>query len=284
MASSAAGAAPPPLVTLARVGRRVALVTLNDPARRNAMTLPLARAFGRVADELVRDGGRTFGCVVVAGRGAAFSAGGDLAWLRDRTRDPRPARNADAMHAFYRLFLRVRDLPVPVIACLNGHAIGAGLCFAMACDIRVASVSAKLGFTFVGLGLHPGMGATHLVASVAGYETAFRMLLTGDIVTGEDARALRLVSHVAESGEAALAHALALAGRVAAQAPAAVRATVRTLRRAQDGAAATLEQALRREADAQAHGYAGPDCREGIEAVAGKRAPQWVEYDHAAKL
>lgn len=100
---------------------------------------------------------------------------------RVRARAPARAR-------FYDKFLCVRRLPLPVVAAINGPAIGAGLCFAMACDVRVVSARARLGFTFVGLGLHPGMGATHLVASVAGYEVAYRLLLTGEVISGAEAR------------------------------------------------------------------------------------------------
>ena len=76
------------------------------------------------------------------------------------------------MRNFYQRFLCVRDLPFPVIAAINGHAIGAGLCFALACDIRIAAPQAKLGLTFVGLGLHPGMGATHFLPKLVGPQVA----------------------------------------------------------------------------------------------------------------
>merc|ERR1719436_1135019 len=196
------------------------------------MTSEIADAFGDVVRQL-REDPSDYGAVVITGAGRAFSAGGDLDWLRLRCRDT-PSRNSKIMHDFYNKFLCVRELPLPVIAAINGPAIGAGLCFAMACDVRVAAASAKLGFTFVGLGLHPGMGATHMVASVAGYETAYLMLLSGDIISGTEAKDLRLVSQVAEDGPAAQATAMSLATRMAAQAPVAVRATVRSLRQKQD--------------------------------------------------
>eukprot|EP00658_Telonema_sp_P-2_P041470 TRINITY_DN29666_c0_g1_i1.p1 TRINITY_DN29666_c0_g1~~TRINITY_DN29666_c0_g1_i1.p1 ORF type:complete len:193 (-),score=48.90 TRINITY_DN29666_c0_g1_i1:299-877(-) len=188
------------------------------------------------------------------------------------------------MRNFYNLFLRVRTLPLPVIAAVNGAAIGAGLCFAMACDIRAVAADARLGFTFVGLGLHPGMGATHMVASIAGYETAYRLLLTGELVDGSQARELRLVTAVEKDGAAAVGRAIEMAKRIAAQAPVAVRACVRSLRQKQD---AGLEQALWREADAQSYGYSTRDCLEGIEAVEGKRRPiftQYEQYDLAPKV
>jgi len=262
-----------PAVTLEKVGR-IAKVTLNVPERLNAMTVEIAEGFGRVVEELCADPS-PYGAVVITGAGRAFSAGGDLEWLKRRCSDT-PSRNSQIMRDFYDKFLRVRRIPLPVIAAINGPAIGAGLCFAMACDIRIVSAQAKLGFTFVGLGLHPGMAATHLVASVAGYEVAYRLLLSGDLVSGAEAKELRLVTQVAEDGAAAVAEAMKLAERIAAQAPVAVRAAVRSLRQKQD---VGLEAALWREADAQSYGYSTPDCLEGIAAVAEKRPPKFTMYE-----
>ena len=151
----------------------------------------------------------------------------------------------------------------------------------MACDIRIASENAKLGFTFVGLGLHPGMGATHLIPSVAGMEIAMRMLLTGDIILGKEAKELRLVSQITADGASCQEAAMALAGRIASQAPVAVRATVRSLRIKQNEG---LDKALWREADAQSYGYSTDDCKEGIEAVAAKRKPNFKMYESYADL
>ncbi|CAE8708393.1 unnamed protein product, partial [Polarella glacialis] len=159
---------------------------------------------------------------------------------------------------------------------INGPAIGAGMCLAMACDVRVAARTAKIGFPFVSLGLHPGMGATHMIASVAGYEVAYRLLLTGDLVSGDEAKELRLVSQVAADGPGAQAEAMAIAERMAAQAPVAVRSLVRSLRMKQDQG---LEAALWREADAQAHCYNTPDMREGLKASAERRAPRFEMYE-----
>lgn len=261
-------------VTLEKVGR-VAKITLNVPQKLNAMSLEIANEFGRIVSRLCDDPAE-YGAVVITGAGSAFSAGGDLAWLQQRQGDT-PSRNAEIMFDFYHLFLRVRDLPLPVVAAINGTAIGAGLCFAMACDVRVVSAKAKLGFTFVGLGLHPGMGATHLLASIAGYEVAYRLLLTGDLISGAEAHRLRLATELAEDGPAAVAKAMELAGRMAMQAPLAVRATVRSLRQRQEQG---LKLALRREADAQSQQYCSEDYAEGLGALVEKRTPVFRQYEH----
>merc|ERR1712032_689755 len=117
------------------------------------------------------------------------------------------------------------------------------------------------------------------VASVAGYETAYRLLLSGDIVSGTDAKDLRLVTQVADDGPSAQAEAMKLAERIANQSPVAVRAAVRSLRLKQDEG---LDRALWREADAQSYGYSTDDCREGIEAVAQKHSPKFKMYESYA--
>jgi len=258
-----------PAVKLERVGR-VARILLNMPEKMNAMTSQVVDDFGKVLDKIRTDASE-YGAVVITGAGNSFSAGGDLAWLKLRGKDT-PSRNSQIMHDFYHRFLAIRSLPLPVVAAINGPAVGAGMCLAMACDIRVASQSAKMGFPFVSLGLHPGMGATHMIQSVAGFETAYRLLLTGDLVTGLEAKELRLVSQVAPDGPTAQAQAMELAERIALQAPVAVRSLVRSLRRKQEEG---LEAALWREADAQAHCYATHDLSEGLKASLERRPPRF---------
>jgi len=263
-------------VTLQRVGL-VALITINRPDKLNALNLEVAKAFGEIVAVIIANAAE-YGAVVVTGAGRAFSAGGDLDWLRLRGHDT-PSRNAVIMFNFYQKFLQVRKIPLPTICAINGHAIGAGLCFAMACDIRIVSAKAKLGFTFVGLGLHPGMGATHLIASVVGFEVAYQLLLTGSVISGTDAKNIQLVSQVAADGSAAQNQAMALAQKIASQSPISVRTTVRSLRMKQD---IGLEQALWREADAQAHGYGTQDYVAGVEAIAQKRVPVFLQYESYA--
>jgi len=252
---------------------RVAVVRLNRPEKLNAMTTELGDAFAEVVAGLSRDSAESLGAVVVTGAGKAFSAGGDLQFLRDRHADT-PSRNAPIMRAFYERFLCVRSLPVPVLAAINGPAVGAGLCFALACDMRIAAPKAKMGLTFVGLGLHPGMGATHFLPSIVGPQVASDLLLTGRLITGEEARACGLVARTAEDP---LAAAVEAAGAMASAAPIAVRTCVRTLRLRQD---AGLEQALWREADAQAQCYASADLAEGVEAVAAKLPAAFGGFEH----
>jgi len=211
-----------------------------------------------------------YSAMVLRGAGRAFSAGGDLEFLRARSRDS-PHNNAREMRDFYARFLGVRKVPLPTIAAINGAAVGAGLCVALACDLRLVARSAKVGVTFAKLGLHPGMGTTHFLPLAVGAQNASRLIFTGDLVSGEEFTAMGgCLEAVDGDGEAVVKRALELAARVAGSAPLSTRASVLSVRQLQD---ANLERALLREADAQAQSYASRDLAEGVDATAEKRAP-----------
>jgi len=144
------------------------------------------------------------------------------------------------------------------------------MCISLACDVRIAAKDAKLGFTFANLNLHPGMGCTYFLPSIAGPQVAARLLLSGDIFSGTDAMNMGIVSQTADSGAEALDEAVNLASRMAAAGPLAVQSCTATLRAKQD---AGLQAALQREADAQAVCYMSADYSEGIRAVSEVRPP-----------
>ena len=264
-----------PIVRSERDGD-VVVLTLNDPERRNAMTEAMGRALSVEAAQLAGDA--AVRCVVLAGAGGAFSAGGDLGMIEARgtagRADPGgPAREANrrAMEAFYRLFLAIRDVPCPTIAAIGGAAIGAGLCVALACDLRLAASSARLGLNFTRLGIHPGMGATWTLPRIVGPARAAELLYTGRIIDGSEAARIGLVGEATEPGRT-LERALDLARELARSAPLAVRGTKQALARSQ---AATLDDQLGFEAARQAECYETEDLVEGIAAAREKRAPQF---------
>ncbi|GAA0585122.1 enoyl-CoA hydratase/isomerase family protein [Actinomadura livida] len=247
----------------------VVVVTLNDPGRRNAMTDEMTAAWKSAMAELRTD--RRVRCVVVTGAGSAFTSGGDLSWLADTNAIAVPALR-DRMLAFYRTWLAIRDLEVPTIAAVNGHAVGAGLCLALACDLRYAASDAKLLAPFTALGLHPGMAATWLFPEVAGLPLAREMLLAGRVLTGDEAERAGLVNRAVPRGEV-LDEALAVAERVAAQAPVATRFTKVALA---NGGHRDMESALRWESLAQPVTMASPDMLEGLAAQREKRSPRFT--------
>ena len=256
---------------------RVATITLNQPEKLNALSVEMGDEFARIIEELKTCPG-DIGAVVLTGKGKGFSAGGDFQFLKDRHADT-PERNAVIMKRFYSRMLKIRELPLPVVAAINGPAIGAGLAVALACDMRIAYEKARMGITFVGLGLHPGMGSTFFLHTLCGPQVAARVALTGDVFTGQEAKELGLVLETASSPEETVERAKALAQSCAQKAPVAVRSCVRSLRLLQDSACGGLDRALYREADAQAQTYPTDDLIEGVRALEEKRPPLFTNYD-----
>jgi enoyl-CoA hydratase len=175
------------------------------------------------------------------------------------------------MRGFYKLFLAVRDLPCPTLAAINGAAVGAGLCVALACDLRVASATAKLGLNFTALGLHPGMGATWTLPRLVGPARAAELLFTSRIVTGAEAAEMGLVGRALPAAEVVPAT-RQIAREIAACAPAANRGLKRALGRSMG---ASLEDQLSFEAEEQARCFETRDAREGIAAARERRAPRF---------
>src|SRR5438445_2016182 len=181
-----------------RIERRddgVVLLTLALPERRNAMTGELTSAFGAAIDALRPD--RSARCVVVTGEGSAFCAGGDLSWIAESP-DLSVDKIRDRMLPFYRVWLSIRELEVPSIAAVNGPAVGAGLCLALACDLRYAARGARLSAPFTTLGMHPGMAATWLLPEVVGMARTREMLYAGRVVSSSEAVQWGLASAVAD--------------------------------------------------------------------------------------
>lgn len=255
-----------PHLRVERPGEGVVRLVLDNPEQRNALSAEMTRSWVRAIDDLVGD--RSVRVVVVTGAGSAFSSGGDTAWLASEP-DATPDQLRERMLPFYRAWLSVRRLEVPTIAAINGPAIGAGMCLALACDLRHARDDARMGLPFVKLGLHPGMAGTHLLPEVVGAARARDLLLTGRLVVGEEAERIGLVHavHPAEVFEEAV---LDVARGIAATAPVASRLTTTALRA---GGHRDLETALQWEALAQPVTMATEDLQEGIAAVRERRAP-----------
>jgi enoyl-CoA hydratase len=252
-----------------RVERRdaVTLLTLDLPDRRNAMTAELTAAWVDAIASIAAD--PSVRAVVVTGEGSAFCSGGDLSWIGESP-DLTVMAVRERMLPFYRSWLAVRTLGVPVIAAVNGPAIGAGLCLALACDVRYASPAAVFSAPFLKLGMHPGMAATYLLPEVVGVARARELLLTGRRVEAREAYDIGLVSAVADD---VVAHALEVAEGIAASAPIAVRLTKTALAYAGH---ASIDAALDWEGLAQPLTMTSADLREGLAARAERRTPRFT--------
>lgn len=257
-----------------RVVRRpsgVVILTLALPERRNAMTGELTAAWTAAIADLRAD--PSVRAVVVTGEGSAFCAGGDLDWLAE---SPNLTVQAirDRMLPFYRAWLSIRDLEVPSIAAVNGPAVGAGLCLALACDLRYAGRAARLSAPFTALGMHAGMAATYLLPTTVGVTVARELLLTGRRVDADEALRIGLVNGVYDD-DALLDGALAIAEQIAGNGPIGIRLTVAALR---NGTPRSLDDALMYESLAQPVTFASADLTEGLAAAKERRKPNFTGH------
>lgn len=181
-------------------------------------------------------------------------------------------QNEEDMMWFYRSFLGLRDLHVPLVCAIQGHAVGAGFCFACACDIRLADSTCLLSAPFTRLALHPGMGGSYFIPKAFGSEVARDLMLTGRRMSGDEAYQRGFLSKVCRPDELAEQTEL-LISNILKSAPEATRALLRSERLGeQDAVTSTLE----REARQQAECYARDEFLTGIEALQNKQKPSWV--------
>ncbi len=246
----------------------VVRLTLEDPDTRNAMSPEMGREVSAAVAEINADAKARV--VIVRGAGKAFSAGGNLKSLAGEAGMAGSGPGLGGGLEFYKLFLSVRSIEVPTIAAINGHAIGAGLCLALACDMRVMHEKAKAGMTFTRLGIHPGMAATWTLPRLTGSARAAELLFTGRVIDAREAHCYGLVNRVAGDDFDEVVD--RLAAEVAAAAPLAVRAVKRSLAASER---ADIDAAIEREARAQAESFTTEDAREGLAAIIEKREPRF---------
>ncbi len=244
------------LVILSKLERGVCTLKLNAPQCRNAMGLEMAAEFQTAIGKLKQRA--ELRAVIITGAGTAFAAGGDLLMLQKKTALDE-ATNRRLMLEFYQSFLCLLELPVPVIAAVNGHAIGAGLCLALACEARIVAATAKLGLTFTQIGLHPGMGATLFLPRLAGAAAANELLISGRVFDATEAGRLGLANDVVEPAQV-VERSRQLADSFLAGGRDAIAGLLATLRPSPE----LLQVSLEREAAEQARNYAGAEFRERI--------------------
>jgi enoyl-CoA hydratase len=253
------------LVSRERRGE-IALLTLNRPEQLNALSSSLLEALGARVRELAGDA--SLRAVIVTGAGRAFAAGADIAEMRRMT--------AQQALAFSRLghdtFAALETLEVPVIAAVNGFALGGGLELALACDWIYAAKRARLGQPEVGLGLLPGFGGTSRLPRRVGPGWARELVLSGEPLGAEAAERIGLVNRVFEDETALLDGALATAGTLARKGPLALARAKRVLLEGQD-ADVRVAHALEQQAFAAL--FASEDRDEGLAAFVEKREPRF---------
>ncbi len=253
---------------LARREGPILVLTLNRPERLNAVSLPM---YERLRAELAASADdRSIRCVVLTGQGRAFCVGADLKAHGEgpptgeqRSRYVRTAQEVNRL---------IQTGPKPVVAAVNGHAIGGGLEMALSSDFMVVAEEAKLRFPEIGLGTFVGGGTVYTLAERVGTLKARELILLGDFFLGKEAAGMG-VAWKAVPADKVLEESLALAGRLAEKAPISMAWAKRLI-----GPAGTMprEDALRLEAEALEHVFGTRDWKEGVEAFAEKRPPRYI--------
>lgn len=256
------------LVTLEKTNK-IATITLNSPSQLNAMCVNMGHDFSKIIANIKTD--PSIRCVILTGAGRAFSSGGNLEMIREKFTKS-AEQNYNELKNFYQTFLEIRQLPQPVIAAINGSAVGAGFCLALACDLRYASETAKMGANFAKIGLAPGMGGTYLITRLAGPLHAAEILMSGQTFPAEKMLKFGLLNDIFPA-EDLMTRVQNIAESIANNGPIPVQQIKRGIQMAQHK---TLEEMFDYDARMQAICFESNDIREGIAAVSEKREPNFL--------
>jgi 2-(1,2-epoxy-1,2-dihydrophenyl)acetyl-CoA isomerase len=266
MSEAAPEAAP---VLLESIQDGIAVLVMNRPDRMNALNNELAAALYGSLERLAQN--ENVRVVVLTGAGRAFCAGGDLGVIGKG----RKANNLKELEPLLRAgmgaVIRMRTMPQPVIAAVNGAAAGAGMNVALAADIRISAEEAAFGQNFAKVGLFPDYGGTYFLPELVGPSKAAEMFYTGDMIDAQAALRLNLVNRVVPAAQLE-GEVRTLAQKIGSGPPLAIRAVKKVLFASQKEA---LERALEIEVQHQMQCFASEDCLEGVHAFFEKRAPQF---------
>ena len=251
----------------------VLTLTMSQPETRNALTGNTAvEEFVQACADIAAD--RSVRAVILTGEGPVFSSGGNVKNMQRYFQDQ---LSPDTIREEYRNGIQrvpkaLYNLDVPVIAAVNGPAIGAGLDLTCMCDIRIASEKATFAESFVKVGIVPGDGGAWLLPRAVGMSKASEMAFTGEALSAQEALACGLVSRVVPH-DMLMETALALARKIAANPGGVLRMTKRLLR---EGERASLESLLEISASYQAIAHMEPDHHEAVRAFVEKRSPKFA--------
>jgi 2-(1,2-epoxy-1,2-dihydrophenyl)acetyl-CoA isomerase len=242
----------------------VALIWLNNPEKRNALSLNVREPLHDLLASAMADA--TIRAIVIAGKGSCFCSGGDIAGMTDM----HAAKSRERLQRVHRIIKLIHNGQKPVIAAVEGWAIGAGLSIASACDIVVAASDARFSLPFNKVGLIPDLGALYTLPARIGIGRTRWLAMTGRTIDAATAERWGLVEQIAPSGEA-VSEALALARHIAKGAPLGHAVTKQILARH----SSSLEDLLTIEVEAQALLFTTKDFAEGSQAFLEKREPKF---------
>ena len=252
---------------------KIVKITLNRPDTRNALSGDIIEGLVEYLQKADKD--KNVGCVILTGAGKSFSSGGNLQEIKDMTtKDQMTQAQLEDWYRFgiQKIPLTMNSIDVPVIAAVNGHAIGAGNDLCTMCDIRIAGEDAKFSESFLRIGIIPGDGGSWFLPKIIGLARANEMILTCDVLDANKALDWGLVSKVVPN-ENLIVEAQQLAKNIAAQPPEASRRAKRLLRMSQN---VPLQDALEMAASQQSMLQQLDDHREAIDALLEKRKPNYI--------
>ncbi len=242
---------------------RVGIVTLNRPKELNALNFRLVSELADALEDFDRD--EAIGCIILTGAGEkAFAAGADIKEMADKS-------PIDMLLGGFDAWARIRRIHTPLIAAVNGYALGGGCELALHCDMIIASENARFGQPEINIGIIPGAGGTQRLARTFGKYRTMEMVLTGTPFSAQEMAAHGLVNRVVPAGEL-LAEATKLARKVAAQAPLAARLAKEAVLAAFE---TSLEEGLEIERKNFFLLFATEDMREGMRAFIEKRSAEF---------
>jgi len=247
----------------------IATLVMNRPDRLNALNNELAIAVNDALGRLAED--QSVNVVVITGAGRAFCAGGDLAALGKGRQTGATHELEPLLRAGMQMVLKMRTMPQPVIAAVNGAAAGAGMNIALAADIRIAAEEATFGQNFAKVGLFPDYGGTYFLPQLVGPSKAAELFYTGDMIDAKTALALGLVNQVVPATQLE-ATVKTLAQKIAQGPSLPIRAAKKALFSSGEK---ELSKALDNEVREQIRCYLSDDCNEGIRAFFEKRLPKF---------
>jgi len=248
------------------VSDRIATITVNRPDKLNALNDATITELGEAIEEARNT--EEIGGVILTGSGKAFVAGADIAELSAK----KPREVLALSRKGQEIFGRFESAPMPVIAAVNGFALGGGCELALCCHVRIASENAKFGQPEVKLGTIPGYGGTQRLPRLIGRGRAMQLLMTGEIIDAAEAYRIGLVNKVVPATESVVDAARAMLKQMIANGPLALMGIVETVN---DGQDVTLPDALEMEAERFAELAKSTDMQEGTKAFLEKRPPQF---------
>lgn len=244
----------------------IGILKFNRPSALNALDSKVLIELNEAIDEIKND--NDIYVLIITGEGKAFVAGADISEMKDKT--PEEARKFAELGL--KMFRKIELMEKPVIAAVNGFALGGGCELAMSCDIRIASEKAKFGQPEVGLGIIPGFAGTQRLSRLVGVAKAKELIFTGDLIDAAEAEKMGLVNRVVTHDEL-INETVNLANKIASKAQAAVRYSKTAINR---GIESDIETGMIVEKDLFGLCFATDDQKEGMTAFLAKRKPSFI--------